>query len=51
VAFLDGISSVYLGFHAPRTIGDVLVGTLYGLVDGAIGGLIFGWLYDALLSS
>jgi hypothetical protein len=47
-AFLDAMSSVYPGFHASRTIGGVFVGTAYGLADGAIGGLIFGWLYNAL---
>jgi hypothetical protein len=50
-AFLDAMSSVYLGFHASRTLASVLVGTMYGLVDGAIGGLAFGWLYNALQSS
>jgi hypothetical protein len=48
VAFLDAMSSVYPGFHASRTIAGVFVGTVYGLADGAIGGLIFGWLYNAL---
>ena len=40
------MSSVYPGFHASRTVGDVLVGTGYGLVDGAIAGFLFGWLYN-----
>jgi len=48
VAFLDALSSVYPGFHASRTMAGVFVGTVYGLADGAIGGLIFGWLYNAL---
>jgi hypothetical protein len=47
-AFLDAMSSVYPGFHASRTMAGVFVGTVYGLADGAIGGLIFGWLYNAL---
>ena len=51
VAFLDAMSSVYPGFHTPRTMAGVLVDMLYGLVDGAIGGLVFGWLYNALPSS
>ncbi|MBI3894370.1 MAG: hypothetical protein HY313_00415 [Acidobacteria bacterium] len=45
--FLLTMSSVYPGYHATRTLGDVLVGTGYGLVDGAIGGLLFAWLYNA----
>ena len=46
VNFLAGTSSVYPGFHAARTFGDVLVGTGYGVVDGGIGGFLFGWLYN-----
>lgn len=43
---LKVMSSVYPGFHASRTFGDVLVGTGYGLVDGAIAGWLLGWLYN-----
>lgn len=46
VAFLQMASSVYPGFHAAGTVGDVLVGTIYAVVDGAICGLLFGWLYN-----
>jgi hypothetical protein len=51
VAFLDAMSSVYVGFHATQTMTSVLIGTLYGLVDGAVGALIFGWLYNILITS
>jgi len=44
--FLQWTSSIYPGFHDSRTFADVLVGTGYGLVDGAVGGLLFGWLYN-----
>ena len=44
--FLHGISSVYPGFHASRTVLDVLVGTGYGIVDGAVGGYLFALLYN-----
>jgi hypothetical protein len=47
LAFLQMMSSVYPGFHVSRTLGDVLVGTGYAAVDGAICGLLFGWLYNA----
>jgi hypothetical protein len=43
------MSSVYPGFHFSRTFGDVLVGTGYGLVDGAIAGFIFSWLYNSVV--
>jgi hypothetical protein len=41
LGFLQIMSSVYPGFHASRTLGDVLVGTGYATVDGAICGLLF----------
>jgi hypothetical protein len=50
VGFLDVMSSVYPGFHASRTAADVAVGAGYGLVDGAIGGVVFAWIYNALAS-
>lgn len=47
--FLKVMDSVYPGYHASRIFGDLIVGTLYALVDGTICGLIFGWLYNFLL--
>jgi hypothetical protein len=47
-AFLQLVSSIYPGYHATRTLGSVVVGTLYAMLDGAVGGLIFGWLYNRL---
>jgi len=46
-AFLQCVSSVYPGFHDSRTFLDVLVGTGYALFDGAVGGALFGWLYNS----
>ena len=45
-AFLEVVASIYPGYHATSSIGSVLVGTLYALADGFIGGLIAGWLYN-----
>jgi ABC-type phosphate transport system permease subunit len=45
-AFLKMMASVYPGYHASGSIGDVIVGTLYAFLDGAIFGLVFGWLYN-----
>jgi len=45
-AFLEVVASIYPGYQATPSIGDVLVGTLYALLDGFIGGLIAGWLYS-----
>jgi hypothetical protein len=47
-SFLDGISSIYPGFHGARSFGDALVGTAYALFDGGVGGLIFAWLYNMI---
>jgi hypothetical protein len=44
--FLNGISSVYPGFHGARDLRDALVGSGYAVVDGAVGGMMFAWLYD-----
>jgi hypothetical protein len=45
-AFLQGVSSIYPGFHNSRHFLDVLVGTGYALFDGAVGGVLFAWLYN-----
>ena len=46
--YLLTMSSVYPGYHATRTLADVLAGTGYGLVDGAIAGFLFAWLYNLI---
>jgi hypothetical protein len=46
VAFLETMSSVYPWFRASRTLGDVVIGTVDGLIDGAIAGLLLAWLYN-----
>jgi len=43
--FLRVMSSVYPGADTTRTIGRVLLGTGYGLVDGAVAGYLFVLLY------
>ncbi len=44
--FLRTMASVYPGYHATRSMADVIVGSLYGAVDGFIGGAVFAWLYN-----
>ena len=44
--FLAVVASIYPGYQATPSFGEVLTGTLYGLVDGFIAGLILGWLYN-----
>lgn len=48
-AFLDLVASVYPGYQPGPGAGSVITGTVYGLVDGGIGGLVFGWLYNFLV--
>jgi len=40
------MASVYPGYHAIRSIAEVILGTFYGAVDGLIGGAVFAWLYN-----
>ena len=47
-AFLEMLASIYPGYHAAGTFGDMIAGSLYALVDGAIAGLVFGWLYNLI---
>jgi hypothetical protein len=47
VAFLDLMDSLYPGY-APGGFGSVITGTLYAVVDGAIGGAVLAWLYNRL---
>jgi hypothetical protein len=49
-AFLELMASIYPGYRPATGIGSVITGTLYGLVDGAIGGAIFAWLYNLFVS-
>jgi hypothetical protein len=46
VAFLQLAASIYPGYHATRSLGSVIVGTGYAILDGAVAGLVFGWLYN-----
>ena len=46
--FLRAMSSVYPGADTAPTIGRVLLGSIYGFVDGGIAGCILSLLYDAL---
>ena len=48
--FLDLMASVYPGYKATPSFGQVIIGTLYGLVDGAVGGALFAWLYNCIVS-
>lgn len=48
--FLRMMSSVYPGADTARTIGRVLLGCVYGFVDGAVAGWLFSMLLRAFSS-
>ena len=46
-AFLDVMSSIYPGYDAAAGgFGQVIIGTLYGVLDAVVGGIVFVWLYN-----
>lgn len=47
LSFLHGLSSVYPGYHAARTVPSVILGTVEGLIDGGVAGFIVAWLYNS----
>lgn len=44
VNFLERKSSVYPGFHSAGTAGSLAIGTIEGLIDGAISGFLLSLL-------
>jgi hypothetical protein len=44
-AFLHLMSSIYPGADTARTLGKVILGGIYGFVDGAVAGYLFSALY------
>ena len=44
--FLPLCGSIFPGYRPGTGMGSVVTGTIYALVDGVIGGAIFGWLYN-----
>ena len=46
--FLQAMASIYPGYQASASFGQVIVGTLYGLLDAAIIGAVFAWFYNRL---
>lgn len=48
-AALELAASIYPGYDVGG-LGSVVVGTLYALLDGAIGGAILAWLYNLFIA-
>jgi hypothetical protein len=51
-AFLELTDSIYPGFHYHEDagFGSVIIVTLYGTLDGLVGGAVFAWLYNRFSS-
>jgi hypothetical protein len=43
------MGSVYPGIYGAGTLSEVLLATVYGVVDGALGGLLIAWVYNFLV--
>jgi hypothetical protein len=50
-SFLEAMASVYPGYNATASFGQVIVGTVYGLADGAVVGAIFAWIYSRFVAA
>ena len=48
-ALLELAASIYPGYKASRNFGDIVTGTAYAVVDGAIIGLLIGIIYNAMV--
>jgi hypothetical protein len=45
VDFLSLVSSIYPGYHVGG-LRNAAVGTCYALLDGAVAGALFAWIYN-----
>jgi hypothetical protein len=40
------MGSVYPGIYGAGTLSEALLGAVYGLIDGALGGVLIAWVYN-----
>ena len=48
-AVLSLVASIYPGYDNTGTFADLLIGVLYALVDGLVGGFVFAVLYNKVV--
>ena len=48
---LEMMATLYPGYHATGGFRQVIVGALYGAMDGAAGGAVLAWVYNRCLPS
>ena len=39
-------ASIYPGYNGPAGLGSVIVVTMFGVLDGAVAGGVFAWVYN-----
>jgi hypothetical protein len=45
-AFVEVTASLYPGYTGAENFPQVIIGALYGVLDGAVGGVVLNWLYN-----
>ena len=50
-AVLEVAASIYPGYAVEPSFLQMVLGTVYGVVDGAIGGGLIAWLYNRFTSA
>ena len=48
--FIAMMASIYPGWHFMHRWTDLLIGSVYGFIDGAVCGLVFAWIYDLFVN-
>ena len=46
LSFLEMLESIYPGYKANGSFGNVIIATLYATIDSALCAAIFGWIYN-----
>ena len=46
--FLELVASIYPGYRPGSGLVSVITATLYAVLDGAVGGAVFAWLYNLI---
>ena len=47
--FVQGMGTLYFGYHA--SLVGAIIGAFWAFIDAFIGGVVFAWIYNALLSN
>ena len=50
-SFLHAMASIYPGYRADPSAGQIVLVTVFATIDGLIGGAVFGWLHNRLVEA